>query len=73
MSDDSVEAEVLAGRLASLAAARAVLDTSVQLVEAMPTVLLVDADVYAGLQRLACHVETAIAAADHARRAQGDS
>lgn len=64
MPDAEVQAEVLEGRLASPVAARATLDSAAQLVDAMPTSLAAEPEVFDGLQRLACDVETAIAAAE---------
>lgn len=71
MAGAGVDAEVLEGRLASPVAARAVLDSAAQLVDAMPTSLAAEPEVYAGLQRLACDVETAITAADNVRGVVG--
>ena len=64
MASADVEAAVLEGRLASPVAAKAAVDAAALLVGAMPTALAADLSVYESLQRLACDVETAIAAAD---------
>lgn len=64
--------ELLACRLESPTAATAVLSAAAQLVRAMPTRLAVEPSVYAGLQRLAGNIETALFAADHARQQGGD-
>lgn len=50
--------------------ATAMLDATAVLVEAMDAGLAVEPCVYARLQRLACHVETAIFAADYIRNHQ---
>jgi hypothetical protein len=72
MAGSAIEVEVLEGRVASPVAARVVLDSAAQLVEAIPTALAAEPDVYAGLQKLADRAETAIAAADIARRDDED-
>ncbi len=67
-----VAAELLACRLESPTAAAAVLGAAARLVRAMPAGLAVEPSVYAGLQRLACDIDTAIFAADHIRQAGRD-
>lgn len=67
-----VAAELVACRLESPTAAATVLGAATQLVAAMPAGLTVEPSVYAGLQRLACGVDTAIFAADCIRQQRRD-
>lgn len=70
ITGDPVAAELLEARVETATAARAVAGAAAQVIEAMPTTVAAEPEVYSELQRLACQLETAIAAADQLRYAR---